>query len=426
MGEPKAVVRHGGVKRPFPVGPLHRELSTICSQPLVPEDIVPVRTAKVAVANYNALVHDFPDAFGADFLHKYLDHFCDACKSRRRLCENAIDQWLIANAAFVSAVQARPNQVNTKIDHGEAMSIGFRPPHYGRALILPVDSQPSARGAAFFDIKGAGVGPGVTPHQDVHANGLEYLGVALADFFYGWLLDRVFAHIAPTYQTVPVYAVLDLGFQIVDGAHGTAPAGLHVRRAHSRHGYGVRPPISGDGEERLALHMELILRRYGLTSTTLAFSTGFVKREDEAIEMRGTGIRAVPDGPKRTRFDQLYAKLGEERVRFANFQLTAESRWDDRQAQLVDLGHIGVSRRFSAPLATRVLDAFFQVGRIIMPNDRHYVQPDPRIALDHELFHRRTVMAIALQCAQDFATGRATQRDLTFVLARALRRAKIH
>lgn len=426
MEEARTIKRHGGVIRPFPVGPLYRELSAICSQPLVPEDVVPVKTAKVVLANYKALIHDFPDAFSTEFRLDYSEYFCDRCISQDRLCEKAIDQWIVANAAFVSASQACPNDVNTAIDHGESIECGYRPPHYGRALIIPVGGSLSSEGALFLDIKGAGVAPNVVPRQDVHSNGLEYLGVALADFFYGWLLDRIFSRMAPTYQTVPVYAILDLGFQIVDGAYGTAPAGLHVRRAHNRLGYGVRPPISGDGAERLALHMELILRRYGVTSTTSAYSIGFAKCGNDAIEMRGRGPRIVPAGPKRIRFDKLYAKLGGKRALFANFQLTGDSRWEDRQAQLFDFGHIGVRQRFTEPLATKVLDAFFEIGRLLMPNDQYYVQPDPRISLDHELFNRRTVTAIAFQYAYDYATGRATQRDLAFIMYRAIRRAKIH
>jgi hypothetical protein len=414
--------RHGSVNRPFPKGPLLTQVSGICRDPLAPEEVVPVETARVVIANYGALRHDFPQLSDPNLAMRYADIVCARCRLAPYPSKCVIDRWLIDNAAFVSAQQLYSNDVNAPIIHGQPVKRAFRPPHYGRAFILPVDLPQRHGSAALIDVKGIGVGPGRQPLQDVHGNGLEYLGVALADFFYGWLIDRIFARVAPGYATVPVYAVIDLGFNIVDGAYGTGPAGIHVRRAHTRTGYGVVPPMSGDHEERLALHMELLLRNFGVTSTTLAFSTGLALQSDEAVELRGNGRIAVESGRHRQRFEKLRVAIGDRRVNFVNFQMTSEMSWDRQEAQLVDLGHIDVRSTFGAPIATRVLDTFFNIGRLLLPEEPSYVQPDPALAIDAELFNRRIVTSIAMQYAQDVAIQRVHGGDCAHAIRRAIRR----
>src|SRR5688572_8001306 len=107
-----------GVRRPFPAGPLLRGISQISEQCGPPEDIVAVRSARVVIANYRALAHDFPEQFGPSFEHGYAPHICSACRRAGRLCLRAMDAWLLDNAAFVSLQQSVPNNVNSPIAHG--------------------------------------------------------------------------------------------------------------------------------------------------------------------------------------------------------------------------------------------------------------------------------------------------------------------
>jgi hypothetical protein len=60
-----------------------------------------------------------------------------------------------------------------------------RPPRYGRGLVVPVEG-------GLLDIKGAGVGPGVTPTIAGAADGLLYLEKALADHVVQQFIDEIF------------------------------------------------------------------------------------------------------------------------------------------------------------------------------------------------------------------------------------------
>jgi hypothetical protein len=330
---------------------------------------------------------------------------CDTCTASNRLCRQAINAWLIRNSAFVSEQQARPNAVNSPINIGEATRPAYRPPGYGRAVIVPIDSPAKEGEAGFLDLKGAGVAPGRTPSHASHSSGLEYLGFALADFFYGWLIDTIFARTFPGYHVLPVYAVLDLGFDITGDWHGTAPAGLHVRRAHARPVPRECLPMSGSDREKLMLHVELLLRTFGLSTT--GPGTAFELADPDggdALVYDGAPVDPETDleRQKAARIAEAIRASGGSRLEVTNVQLTSEGDWSDKTLELLDFGGLSANRYFTHPLANLIRNGALNVGRILLPQDPAFATPDESVAVDPNLCNRHSVNAYGFYAAERF------------------------
>jgi len=397
----------------FSSGPLIKEIGQVTSGRIGEEEVVSIRTASVVCANYRAIVHDFPQVFSAEALRAKPLIGCDACAASRRLCPRAINDWLIRNAAFVSRPQLLPNAVNSPIEVGDVVRTAYRPRAYGRAVVVPIDAPESAAGARFLDLKGAGVAAGKIPTHEKHSTGLEYLGYVIADFFYGWLIDTIFARTFPGYHIVPVYAVLDLGFDIVNGWHGTAPAGLHVRRAHSRPVPDDWIPLSGSDRERLMLHVELLLRKFGLSTTGAAnaFRLANAIDGDELVYL-GEAVRVTTDleRQKATKVAQLIRDHsgepgGDNCLEITNVQLASDASWSNKTLQVFDFGHIRAERDFVNPVANMVRNAALRVGRIISPRDASFVRPSNDLRVDPELCNRRSINALGFYAAQAFRSA---------------------
>jgi len=381
--------------------------------------VLQVPGARVVVANYGALLSDFKESFGPGFRVRYAGWTCRRCAARGAICFRAIDRWIVDAFALVSEAQAAANDVNSPIAGRPSAARAHRPPGYGRALIVEV---PGEGASAWADIKGAGVAPGRQPRRDYNANGLEYLGLALADFFYAWLADRIFADSGYAYRTLPIYAVLDLGFDIVDGWAGTGPAGLHVRRARPRP---RRVALSGSDEERVALHVELLLRSYGLTTahagTSFAVAAGPGGR---SLHYGGSPVR-LNGAAETARADALVAAIGRGQLELSNIQLTEGADWPGKKGCIVDIGSFDSRNRFRWPFATAALDRIFRIGHVVSPGDRAFVQPHPAKSVDAALFNRVVVNAQCLHAANAFRRGRLTGLEVARMLRRAVMRAGV-
>ncbi len=409
--------------------PIH-DIGQVSSGPNAEDELLRVRGAKVVCANYRALLHDFPHVFGAEARRRNPLPGCDTCAEAGKLCIKAINAWLIRNSAFISRQQLQPNEVNSPISvDRDTVRRAHRPPEYGRAAIVSIDSESREGDARYLDLKGVGVAAGKLPSHQPHSSGLDYLGSALADFFFGWLIDTIFARTCPSYHIVPVYAVLDLGFDIVGGAFGAAPAGLHVRRAHSR----PFPllPLSGSAHEKLTIHVEMVLRLFGLT--TSGFVTSYRLQGGEAdpkLICFGGSLAIETDAERRKAaqlIDVIRASDGDG-LDVLNVQLTNEGDWDEKTLEIFDFGHVRGARRFTAPLANPIRDGALRIGRITTPDQPSFVQPDPEIAVDTDLCDRESTNAYGFYTAARFrhSPKQCNQRTVETILRlarlKALRR----
>jgi hypothetical protein len=357
------------------------------------EDVLHLPAARVVLADYRALRHDFADL--------------------RHLSETRIDEWLVANAAWISHAQARQAVVNSPIAVGARVASAFRPPHYGRAVVAQVPD-------GLVDLKGAGVRPGRTPSHDQHANGLEYLGVAIGDFLLKSAIDQIFARAAWELWTVPVYAIFDLGFDITDGWHGTAPAGMHVRRAHRRPPGGMPLPATGSREQMAQFQVEMTLRSYGLTSATMAnaFDVVHTNGRLEAYD----GGEPVAD---LTDVDEAFFRSitrGADTVRFerVNVQLIRRAS-GSRAGEVLDFGNYHVRPSFDHPVSSAVSDRPFCLGPVLWPDDPDYIQPDPRLHVPASVWHRPELNERCFPLAENFRAGRCSRERLIEELEMPLR-----
>jgi hypothetical protein len=357
----------------FPAGPLLREVHELQEPLIKPETALRLAGAKVVVADYELLQADFPALATPSLLREFPELAAMDPAAQGREIRAHIDAWLVRHAGVVASRQTLENPANTAISTtGERVKV-HRPPRYGRAFVAPVPG-------GLLDVKGVGVGPDATPSTRLHQSGLMFLGEALADLTFQRVIERALRHCESSFWTLPVYAVLSLGFHAITGDGQRLPAGAQVRRAHRRPLFGADLHPLGSIEQRVKLEIELVLRHYGLSSCTSATT---ITREQDGDRFRflygglPVDIFTVAEmvamhefiGPRYSRFEGL------------NIQLIREVGNGPVRAQIVDFGHFEAHERFEHPLVSLVLDRVLRWGGALYPDDPHYVQPRPSLAL---------------------------------------------
>jgi hypothetical protein len=383
----------------FPPGPVFRDFAELRITAAQPEDVLPIDGARVAVAEYDVLHHDFPALRTGNLVRRHPELASLPAEARRRAVRRLIDQWVVANAAVVSTAQARQSIANSPIAVTTSARKAYRPPHYGRAVIVQTDAD------GLLDVKGVGVAPGCLPRCDSYANGLEYLGVAIADLMLKRLCDEIFRAAASAFWTVPVYAVLDLGFDVVDGMFGTAPAGMHVRRAHRRPAAGMSVPHAGSIEERVKVEMEMLLRNYGIT-TTNSWNSIEAGYGESGFSVRVN--RKPADGLNVFELELLRHLLGTREyccLQRINVQLADAVQTSPLSGQLVDFGHINVKSSFDHPVWSAVQDRPLCLGGVLWPDSEVFIQPDPRLALDVRTWGRDAINEFGFDLGMRFRRG---------------------
>lgn len=378
------------------------------------EEVEHISTARVVLAEYDVIQHDFHE-LGTDNLVSLNPGLLDLSAERREeAIRSIIDDWLISNSAYISCSQASQAVVNTSIRTDGRRSVAYRPPKYGRAVVVPtlLTSPPGERRArhrsgsvGLLDLKGAGVSPDRIPSSGVQSNGLEYLGLALSDFLVKKAIDHILSRSLPTVWTVPVYAVLDLGFDIIEGFHGAGPAGMHVRRAHRRRLEPRAPAV----EHTVTFEIESTLRRYGLTAAPRDLQL-HIRRTDGGITWQfGSGRVIRVRDLNRIGFSlALLRDTDALTLDQRDVQTAREVSGSPSTAQMVDFGAIRIESRFDCPLM-RDFDGP-AISEIIWPGSPDFVQPATHLQLPPDAWNRYALKALCFQLALDFR-GRALSRD---------------
>ncbi len=229
------------------------------------EHAVRLANARVVLADYPLIRHDFGDALEAHFgrpLHEIAEH--------------EIDQWLLDGTAYVSAGQAAQTDVNTHIPTRHESVTAYRPTDYGRAMVF----RPAP--GVLIDVKGSGA---KAPQQTDHANGLATLGEVIREFAYEHLVHKLFMHSGSGRRTVGHYAVIDAGFDVRFGDGRQDRAGLILRQAHAR-APGDKSSLGFDATTKV----EKVLRRYGITS-----AGAYQEQPFDSLNIQGTKDGALLD-----------------------------------------------------------------------------------------------------------------------------------
>jgi hypothetical protein len=371
--------------RPFPDGPLLRRLSDLDRARVRRETVLRVRGARVVFLDRALLQHDFPALRDEALARRHPALRRLSGEKHDRAVHSLLAHWLVDRAALVSRPQAAGAEVNSPIRTFRGPRAAHRPPDYGRALVVRLP------GMGLLDVKGTGVAPGRIPSFASHASGLLLLGEALREVAFGELVDAALAHAGSPLRTLPVYGVLDLGFDAylpTPKGRLSLPAGLLVRRAHRRprFGGGLKPvdsPLVGQ-----ELEIELLLRRYGLTSEGPMTRIELAGEPGSAgaltVRYAGTPLRFTADECRRIRKKTRFAG-GRLLLEGVNVQLTREAEDDPVRAQLVDFGAYRTRERFAAPLVGLVASRLLRLGSVLFPDDPRFPQPDPALALPDRL-----------------------------------------
>jgi hypothetical protein len=395
---------------------------------LTPDTVYRCITAKVAFADYPLLQDDFYELRDEALFDRFPELARLEAGMRRVAIQDRIDQWLLDHAAMVSEAQLPQVEVNSEIRTVGPPIPAHRPPGYGRSVVVDLDevltegSVYRTRASGLLDLKGVGVAAGKRPANQLYANGLEYLGVALGDYLIKRVIDAIFARTAPTLSTVPVYAVLDLGFDVRNGWRGTAPAGLHVRKVHRRPRGGSSIPPSGSPAEVMSVFVELLLRAYGVTSVNHGNCLVIESRMDGGLKVISSerDISHALDVEDLNRLRLLQGERGDLRIERINIQLTQEIDEKRCIAQMFDFGHVNIRAEFHNPLASTVSNAWLCLGGLLWPDSPFFVNPDPRLAAPLEQWHRYAINDFCFGLANRLREGKITSAALKSALEERL------
>jgi hypothetical protein len=416
---------------------LHTPLLTHISEIKRPDEtfgerVAPLAKPRIVLVNYGLVQRDFPQLSEASLMRLYPALADLPAPARKALVRDTIDQWLLDNAAFMSIPQAAQTHVNTPIETGEANTLAFRPPDYGRALVFSLEENARGRGEepdikGLLDVKGVGVGPGDTPGLQDHSNGLLELGTAILEVLYQQMIEGAFQHDGGQFSTLPIYGVIDCGFEIITPTGGKIPAGLLVRRAHVRQWHAGGFPAS-ELEEDTMMAVELTLRRYGISSVCWGTTYSLWNSGDDTYIINY--LQRDPEclGPARAaELKSVFGMNGQPMtVQGINVQLTRELSPHPPRATLVDFTHYGVYDRFEHAVFSPDADGYLYRGRhLLLPESPAYIQPDPRIAVPFAEWGEsapidgfpasrgeKRVRSLAFGLAAQFAAGQLTRPAL--------------
>lgn len=370
----------------------------------VPDRLLRVEGARLVYLDHALLAHDLPPLRD------------DALVAAGEDPVDFRERWFLDNAALISLAQTGEPIANTPIRTGRPAREGFRPPRYGRAAIVEAVAGSGTAESLLLDLKGAGCAPGRAPSLAPHASGLCALREVLREAFFEAMISAVLGRAAPDLWTLPVYGVIDLGFDLKTHRGEQLEAGLLVRRAHRRTLDDASLPWRGSGDERLRLEIELLLRAYGITSANAA--TRF------HLEPHPDGLRiGIRDEPRIAAAPAIETAartiLGVQPAAACdgiNVQLARIEPAPGCRAQLVDFGHYEIRKRFEPALVSMTRDGPHQWGASLAPDHPYFVQPFARLAEPLSVWARESE-------AEDFGTAPRSAVDPLMRQANAAARA---
>ncbi len=323
------------------------------------EEVVGVASARVVFAEYAQLQKVFPHlAHGKTPM--------DPVSAARR---KTIDQWLLESCAFLSTSQVVDNPVNMAPHTDERRTRAFRPPRYGRALVFQVRDQGKVVG--LLDVKGTGVAKSRTPGPGHHFTGLLLLPNCLGEWIRQVLITAVLGYARSLITPIPVYAIIDLGFENRWGAR----ASLLVRQPHYRPEDNVEFPVLGSLHSQLCLHVELLLRRYGITSGRKMY----LSRDGDRLTIGRPPDDSFTDEERSELMRWTRIQPGQYRFDGTNIQLAGDLSSDPPRAGLVDFDDFKLCQIPNLPVVNLVRHRLLNWGETIWPGDPRFVVSDPRL-----------------------------------------------
>jgi hypothetical protein len=244
--------------------------------------------------------------------------------------------------------------------------------------------------AGLLDIKGAGCAPDATPAFGAHRNGLLKLSDGFIELLNQRLLRFAFRHGGSAFDTVPIYALIDPGFDIIEPVAGRMlhdPAALLVRRAHVREERSGGLAPYGSARQIVQLEVELYLRRYGISSCNPVTRVSLWREEGELkIRYGRTMITFCTPAQRDQLAHAAFYRDGVMHYDGVNVQHVRDVGTRPCRAQLVDFGTYRVFERFDHPVLSLVSDRLMRWGGTVRPGTPRFIDPDPAIRVPYELW----------------------------------------
>jgi hypothetical protein len=335
------------MRMPFPAGPIVRSTAEYVEQPLEAEDLRAVAGARVVFANYELLAHDFPRL----------------ARSRR----TAIDNWLVEHAGIISCAQSQQTVTNTRIRLSRRRVRAFRPPVYGRAVVLDT-------GDGLLDVKGVGVRDGVVPSAAPHCSGVLSLSVAFGEVLFEWLAAAALKKARSICEVLPSYAVIDLGFDVIEEGRDREPACALVRRAHTRPRIlWAKNADPGLSVAHILRDVAFDLRRRAIDAPTKSY---IVEEQNGVLTVLIHGTPFRFEGAEAMRVASLVRYRGSRlAVEPLNLQFTSGMCGSPPRPQLIDFGFYLARHRFIEPLYIPTTWSYVAMeGDVTHPDDPRYVR----------------------------------------------------
>lgn len=368
----------------FPPGPPLREISELDDNGVRLDHAKRVSSARLVFAHHEILQHDFPWLADEALLQQQAKLRKLPERERVERLRQVREGWLLEHAGIISTAQAKQTVTNTRIQVAGKARVVWRPTNYGRACVVPVSAPlGEERLAGLIDVKGTGVSKGIIPALQHHSSGLCTLGEVLREVLFQFLIDELFQRAAPWFWTLPIYGVIDLGFDARTRGGERLPAGLLVRRAHQRPAGGIQLPWRSSIHERTQVAIELLLRNYGLTSanrgTRFRFEEGV---NGVQVFYAGDPVTDVSDDDRKVISGWLRGTALPLECDGINIQMTRNIAARGKvRAQLLDFDNFEMRKRFIDPVVSLVCDRVIRWSTAIWPNDPGFVQPSASLCV---------------------------------------------
>jgi len=384
----------------FSKGPILKSINDLEQGEVKKETVYATSGAEVIMANYELLQNDFPCLRLENLEKTYPELTLVKGKAKTIMVRDRIDEWLVRHCCFVSENQTKQEYVNTKIPLTGEKVEAFRPVLYGRALVfsllnnykgLGIDADALGYEDGLIDVKGTGLEDGKEHHFYDHGNGLLTLAEAFVEYIYQQLVEAAFRHSGSHFETLPTYAIIKLDFSVKNTGGIAGPAGLLVRRAQRRPENPGGLPVFKSDMQLLQLEVELLLRRYGITSTNYVTEVRLWRDKDDIkITYGGKEVRSL--NPEQLKNIEEVSRLKDERLIFegVNIQHTREFSRDPWRAVVIDFGSFRVKDKFKNPILSLVTDKLMRWGGSIWPDFESFPQPIPELAVPYDLWGSET------------------------------------
>jgi hypothetical protein len=290
-----------------------------------------------------------------------------------------IDAWLLRETSFISARQTSQSAMNTPIRTTHETRIGRRPPRYCRAALYAAEIAPEHR--LILDVKGCGMEPDDTPSPK--ANGLLTIPEAFHELAMERMTHAALAHDANRASTVGIYAIIDLGFvALFQGRRRDERAAIVVRQAQTRPEFqwGARCP--GVEVARELLDIELTLRRYGLSASSCGAMRFVIERDGEPAILRDGRRLDLPAEQIVEICNRVGFQEAEVMIDGVNVQVSSGILESPSRTRIFDFGRYHLRSSFENVLyAAWDRDCESMRGEFVLPSERRYVQPNPRLSM---------------------------------------------